>query len=82
MKTSHVATLTVFVLALGTLEFPQSLGSTDPSIPVGSMTATPTVVQTGTKPTLTWNINYPSVVKNYITITPPGGGGPSLPCRP
>jgi len=31
-------------------------------------------VQTGTKPTLTWNINYPSVVKNYINITPPGGG--------
>ena len=73
MKTSHVATLTGLVFALGTVESPQSLGSTDPSIPVGSITATPTVVQTGTKPTLTWNINYPSVVKNYVTITPGGG---------
>jgi len=72
MKTIPLATLTVSFLALGTLESPLSLGSTDPSIPVGSMTASPTVVQTGTKPTLTWNINYPSVVKNYVTITPPG----------
>ena len=73
MKTSYLITLTPFVLAFGTLVSPQFLASTEPSIPVGSMTASPTVVQTGTKPTLTWNINYPSVVKNYVTITPGGG---------
>jgi len=44
---------------------------TEPSIPVGTLSAAPTVVQTGTKPTLTWSISYPSVVKDYITITPP-----------
>lgn len=43
--------------------------STSPSVPVGTLTASPTVVQTGTKPTLTWSINYPSVVKDYITVT-------------
>jgi len=51
-----------------------ALAQTSPSIPVGTLTAFPTVVQTGTKPTLTWAINYPSVVKNYISVTPPGGG--------
>jgi len=79
MKTSPFATLTVFVLALGTLESPQSFASTDPSTPVGSLTASPTVVQTGTKPTLTWNINYPSVVKNYVSI--PAGGGTVTPLQ-
>jgi hypothetical protein len=46
--------------------------STNPSIPVGWLTAYPTVVQTGTKPSLTWNINYPSIVKDYVIVTPPG----------
>jgi hypothetical protein len=41
-------------------------------MPSGWLTAYPTVVQTGTKPTLTWGINYPSIVEDYITITPPG----------
>jgi len=74
MKTNPLAILTLFVLALGMLESPDAVAATEPSIPVGSLIASPTVVQTGTKPTLTWSINYPSVVKNYITITPPGGG--------
>ena len=73
MKYKSITTLIVSVLALGTLESPQSMGSTSPSIPVGTLTANPTVVQTGTYPTLTWSINYPSVVKNYVTITPGGG---------
>lgn len=79
MKTIPITTLIVSVLALGTLESPQSLGSTQPSIPVGSLTATPTVVQSGTKPNLTWSINYPSVVKNYINI--PTGGGTITPLQ-
>jgi hypothetical protein len=47
--------------------------STSPSIPVGNLTANPTVVQTGTKPTLTWNVTYPSVVKDYVNVTPASG---------
>ena len=49
-----------------------AVDSTEPSVPIGSLTAYPTVVQTGTKPTLTWSINYPSVVKDYVIVTPPG----------
>lgn len=42
-----------------------------PPDPVGWLTAFPTVVQTGTKPTLTWSITYPSIVKDYVDIIPP-----------
>jgi hypothetical protein len=40
-----------------------------PAVPSGWLTAYPTIVQTGTHPTITWGVNYPSVVENYITIT-------------
>ena len=43
-----------------------------PPDPVGWLTAFPTVVQTGTKPTITWDITYPSIVEDYIDIIPPG----------
>lgn len=46
--------------------------STIPSIPIGVMSAYPTIVQTGTKPTLTWSILYPSKVSDVAVITPPG----------
>lgn len=42
-----------------------------PAMPAGWLSAYPTIVQTGTKPTLTWGINYPSIVKDYVTIIPP-----------
>ncbi|MFD2255134.1 hypothetical protein ACFSSA_00460 [Luteolibacter algae] len=45
--------------------------NTIPAIPVGWLTAFPTVVQTGTKPTLSWSITYPSIVKDYVDIIPP-----------
>lgn len=60
------------VLALSLLVSSHVHAQTTPAVPVGSLTASPTVVQTGTKPTLAWSINYPSVVKDYITVTPPG----------
>jgi hypothetical protein len=44
---------------------------TFPKVPSGWISAYPTKVQTGTKPTLTWGINYPSIVEDYVTITPP-----------
>lgn len=76
MKTSQLAALAAACLAVGALAPSSSLAataaSTIPSIPVGTMTAYPTVVQTGTKPTLTWNILYPSKVSDVAQITPPG----------
>lgn len=42
-----------------------------PAIPVGWLTANPTVVQTGSKPTLAWSITYPSIVYDYVEILPP-----------
>lgn len=45
--------------------------NTMPLLPSGWLTANPTVVQTGTKPTISWGVNYPSVVEDYITITAP-----------
>lgn len=77
MKTSQLsAIITALALAFAVfaLALPQAFSqtATEPSIPVGTLTAFPTIVQTGTKPTLTWNISYPSVVKAYVTITDSG----------
>jgi len=71
MKISLLAAVPAAALALGMLMPAVSNAQTMPAIPVGSLTAYPTMVQTGTKPTLTWSINYPSVVKDYVVITPP-----------
>lgn len=43
-----------------------------PAVPVGALQATPTVVQTGTHPTLNWNIVYPRQVGDVAVISPPG----------
>lgn len=40
-----------------------------PLVPSGWLSAYPTIVQTGAKPTLSWGISYPSVVKDYITVS-------------
>lgn len=73
MKTKPAATGPVALICACLLLIGESQAqSTNPSVPVGSLTAFPTVVQTGTKPTLTWSINYPSVVKDYVTVSPPG----------
>lgn len=42
-----------------------------PAAPVGWLSAYPTVVQTGTKPTLTWSSTYPSQVFDYIDVINP-----------
>ena len=52
--------------------FAAQSASAIPSIPVGMMSAYPMVVQTGTKPTLNWNILYPSKVSDLVNIKPPG----------
>ncbi|MBP6603181.1 MAG: hypothetical protein KA250_15310 [Verrucomicrobiales bacterium] len=43
-----------------------------PAIPVGSLSAFPTIVQTGTHPQLTWDITVPATVIDVVTVTPPG----------
>ncbi|MES2658630.1 MAG: hypothetical protein V4689_08425 [Verrucomicrobiota bacterium] len=77
MKTSQLAAATAVLTTICALvptsgHAAQPAASTIPSIPVGTMTAYPTVVQTGTKPTLTWNIIYPSKVSDVAQINPPG----------
>lgn len=76
MKASPLAALAAALITASPFGATQSLAqSTNPSIPVGSLTANPTVAQAGTKPNLTWRITYPSLVEDYIvlggsTITP------------
>ncbi len=36
------------------------------------------MVQTGTKPTLTWDISYPSVVKDFVDVIPPATVNPKV----
>lgn len=71
MKTSHLAAVSAALACICALAPMRSSAQTSPSVPVGSLTAFPTVVRTGTKPTLTWGITYPSVVVDYVTVTPP-----------
>jgi hypothetical protein len=74
MKTSRLAALAAVLVATG-VSTPGALlaqQSTSPSIPVGSLTAFPLIVQPGTRPKLTWNISYPSIVQDVIDIEGPG----------
>ena len=70
MKTSRLAALAAVLVATG-VSTPCALlaQSTNPSIPVGSLTAFPLIVQPGTRPNLTWNITYPSIVQDVVTVT-------------
>ena len=82
MKTSHLAAVSAAAIALSTLMSSTILAAngngngattpTIPSAPAGVLSAYPSVVQTGTKPTLTWEILYPSKVGDVATINPPG----------
>lgn len=78
MKTSFEAATKAAILALGVF-LPVTAGAqTMPAVPVGSLSAFPNKVQAGTHPKLTWSINYPSVVKDYVTITPPSTVTPKI----
>lgn len=76
MKTSRLAARAAAALCVCTLVpgFARAQDTTlplaDPLTPVGAMTAFPTIVQTGTKPTLTWNIMYPAKIGSGL-----GGNG-------
>lgn len=74
MKTSRLAALAAVLVATG-VSTPGALlaqQSTSPSIPVGSLTAFPLIVQPGVRPKLTWNIAYPSIVEDVVDIEQPG----------
>lgn len=79
MKTSRPATLAVavssaFALLCGA-SFAADSPVADPALPVGVMTAFPTLVQTGTHPTLTWNIMHPSKVTGSLGSGNGNGNG-------
>jgi hypothetical protein len=46
--------------------------NTDPGIPVGSLVVAPSVVQAGTKPSLTWDILFPQTIADVVQVSPPG----------
>ena len=46
--------------------------TTIPALPMAAFSANPSIVQTGTYPTLTWSITYPSKISDVCTITAPG----------
>lgn len=66
----------LFLIAatLGTLLFCASNNKThadpDPFNPVGTLEVNPIAVQTGIKPNLDWEIEYPEIITNLITIDP------------
>ncbi|MCW1912404.1 hypothetical protein OJ996_02395 [Luteolibacter sp. GHJ8] len=78
MKTSRTAALAAALLATGVSAPCAFAQSTEPSKPASKVfTAFPQTVQTGTNPTITWEITYPEVAKDVVTIggSDPGGGG-------
>lgn len=44
--------------------------NTSPSVPVGSLSASPGVVKSGSSAVLQWNITYPSTVADVVTVSP------------
>ena len=69
MKTSHLAAAAAAVLTMSASLTDRACAQI-PTIPVGSLTATPTIVRTGTYPALTWTIGYPTIVPQVVTLTP------------
>jgi hypothetical protein len=69
-----IATLLACIAAIGTgvATAQQTTASRIPATPDGLLNAYPSVVQTGTKPTLSWNILHPSKVSDLVEVDPPG----------
>ena len=68
MKSSQFTSVSAALIATCALVSTHSLAapkdsnsaSAIPAVPVGVLSASPTIVQTGTKPTLNWSIQYPN----------------------
>ncbi len=73
MKNSHpVALGAAMIASFGVMTSAiHAAQTTTPAPPVGSLSVNTNVVRAGSSPSLTWNISYPSIVKNYVTIQPP-----------
>ena len=71
MIASRLRALVALSLTLGPLLTGRAAAQ-DPAIPVGWLSATPGQVQVGAKPNVSWGITYPAVIKDIVTITPPG----------
>lgn len=79
MKTTHQAALILALASTPLLAAPGSGGADNgnanqaiPAVPMALFSCNPSVVQTGTYPTLTWAITYPSTVGDVATISAPG----------
>ncbi len=72
MKTSHSAAVAAVVLCTACLCAPRADAANDPLIPVGSLSAYPTIVRTGTYPTLTWAVTYSTDFKGGVNRDPDG----------
>ncbi len=70
MKTK--LTLFLSLTLLGGVVCAQNSKDKIPLVPSGQFEVNPTVVQTGTYPTLFWNIMYPKSVSDVVNISPNG----------
>ncbi len=79
MKISQWAAVPAAVIFVSVIFPTRAHAQLFPAGLTGSLTANPAVVRVGQSPKLTWSINYPSVVKKYVTIIEPGTSGASEP---
>ncbi|RYD68709.1 MAG: hypothetical protein EOP83_00210 [Verrucomicrobiaceae bacterium] len=74
MKTSLSACIMVALLS-GAPSLIAQTTTADPIAPAGALTAFPTIVQTGTKPTLSWSIVHPARIGSGQTGSGGNGNG-------
>jgi len=74
MKAIQTAALVATTLVILAMTTHPAIGQVDanPPVPIGSLTAFPTIVQTGTHPTLTWDITHPETIDDVVDIEGPG----------
>ncbi|MDF1823931.1 MAG: hypothetical protein P1U68_04770 [Verrucomicrobiales bacterium] len=74
MKLNSLYAHTLAFLAFAVIPALPAIGDdqSDPVIPTGSLSASPSVVQAGTYPSLEWNITYPETVTEVVEIVDPG----------
>ena len=73
MKISQLAATAAAIVIMSTLASNRvhAGSSTFPSIPVGSLSTSDTIVRAGTNTSLSWNITYPSLVQDYVKVDDP-----------
>jgi hypothetical protein len=71
MKTPQLVALSAAFIAVCSLLPSRAIAQTAtiPAIPEGDLSAFSTIVATGAQATLTSNINYSSIVEDFVTIT-------------